>query len=115
MSNDVSHPRISGRCPGCGHFSLFVGMGGHVACGSLECRDPTAADRVLHDGETEHIVLLTETNFSIQHPLRERGEDLFTCTLHERLSALDGPPARLGRYRVSVDERRERLVWEDLP
>lgn len=40
--------RVAGQCPGCGSASLFVGSGGHVTCAVLGCKDPCAADRLLH-------------------------------------------------------------------
>lgn len=32
--------RISTRCPSCGHQSLFIGLGGHLTCSWLDCKDP---------------------------------------------------------------------------
>lgn len=113
MSVADGFPRVAGHCPGCGSSSLFVANGGHITCARLDCPDPCAADRVLDDRETEHIVLIGESSFSLQHPLRERGEDLFNCNMHERLSALDGPPAAPGRYRVTHDG--ERFRWMPAP
>ncbi len=45
-------PIVRGICPACRLRSLFVGGGGHVTCASLECADPTAADRLLHAEES---------------------------------------------------------------
>lgn len=95
--------RLAGHCPGCGGSTLFVGDGGHITCSLLDCPDPTAVDRILDDRETEHVVLIEQSSFNLQHPLRERGEDLFACDMHARLSALAGPPVRPGRYRVVAD------------
>lgn len=39
--------RITTPCPACGSSSLIVGSGGYLTCGSLECKDPTAADETL--------------------------------------------------------------------
>lgn len=33
--------RITTRCPSCGMASLFIGSGGGLTCGSLECPQPT--------------------------------------------------------------------------
>jgi hypothetical protein len=41
---------IAGKCPACNARSLMVGTGGHVHCGSPACPEPTAADRLLHEG-----------------------------------------------------------------
>ncbi len=113
MSVAEGSPRVAGHCPGCGGTSLFLANGGHLTCARLDCPDPCAADRVLADRETEHIVVIGETSFNLQHPLRERGEDLFACDMHARLSALDGPPARPGRYRVTHDG--DRFRWTPAP
>lgn len=98
--------RVAGYCPmGCGE-TLFLAEGGHVTCAYLDCPAPCKLDDLLHDRETEHIVLIGESSFNLQHPLRERGEDLFNCDMHARLSSLDGPPAKPGRYRVTHDGKR---------
>ena len=39
--------RIEGRCPTCGVRSLFVGQGGYVTCGWLDCSDPCAPSKAL--------------------------------------------------------------------
>lgn len=41
-------PVVKGKCPTCGLASLFLGEGGYVTCASLECRNPCAADGLLH-------------------------------------------------------------------
>ncbi|HXS32224.1 MAG TPA: DUF6085 family protein [Solirubrobacterales bacterium] len=97
---------VRGHCPiGCGE-TLFVGGGGHVTCSYETCPRPAAVDELLAERETEHIVVFTPTNFSIQHPLRERLDgELFDCELHAHLSNLGGPPVAPGRYRVIRDHR----------
>lgn len=40
-------PRVQGRCPACRHSALFVGEGGYVTCGNLQCTDPCAATNLL--------------------------------------------------------------------
>lgn len=40
-------PIVRGRCPSCRAKSLFLAVGGHVTCASLNCKDPTAASAVL--------------------------------------------------------------------
>lgn len=41
---------VVGRCPECGLSALFLGKGGHVTCGNLECKNPTLADDYLRRG-----------------------------------------------------------------
>jgi hypothetical protein len=74
---------------------------GRVMCIMVGCLDYLAVDRILADPETEHVVEVDETGFSVQHPLRERvGGMLFQCDLHSRLKALGDPPKQPGRYRA---------------
>lgn len=43
--------RVKGRCPmGCGEH-LFLGVGGYVTCGYIECPEPDAASRLLKFAE----------------------------------------------------------------
>lgn len=42
QSNDVQ-----GRCPFCGHSSLFLGSGGYVTCRIAECPTPTGVADLL--------------------------------------------------------------------
>lgn len=107
-------PKVAGCCPmGCGS-TLFLADGGHITCSLIGCPDPTKADDLLHDRETEHIVLIGAGSFNLQHPLRERGEDLFNCTMHQRLSELAGPPVKRGRYRVT-DDGAGAWRWTEVP
>lgn len=101
---------VRGFCPmGCGE-TLFLGADGYVTCRRDTCQAPDAASEILHTAETEHIVEFHDEHFDVQHPLRERLFDkrLFTCPLHEYLTALSGPPFRPGRYRAlrDVSDRR---------
>src|SRR5690242_8844210 len=95
--------RVQGHCPmGCGE-TLFLGEGGHVTCSYINCPRPTAVDELLADSETEHIVVIGEETFSIQHPLRERLDgELHDCALHLDLSlARDYVAAqKVGVYRA---------------
>jgi hypothetical protein len=92
---------IAGYCPACGWESLTRANGGRVTCGRLECQRPTAADEILADSETEHVVHLFAGTFTIRHPLRERLDDqLMRCDLHDHIASLAGPPAAPGRYRA---------------
>lgn len=101
-----------GKCPmGCGH-TLFLGSGGYVTCSLDKCPRPDAASDILDDGEREHIVEVREYDFTVRHPLRERLDDaLMACELHTWIASRPGPPAQLGRYRVTwIDETSHH--WE---
>jgi hypothetical protein len=39
--------RIRGECPACGVSSLFVGCGGYLTCGWLDCPNPVAPSEAL--------------------------------------------------------------------
>mgnify|MGYP001569443309 FL=1 len=105
---------VVGYCPACGSQTLFLGDGGHVTCSRLDCPRPTAADELLADDETHHVVQLGPKTFTVRHPLHERLDDaLMTCGVHERIAGMDGPPAASGRYRVRVDG--ELWNWERMP
>jgi len=49
--NDVPRTRfgpwVQGNCPTCGVASLFVGAGGYLTCGDLQCSRPEAPSEVL--------------------------------------------------------------------
>lgn len=93
---------IHGFCPmGCGR-TLFIDAEHRVRCSNDFCTDPLAVHDILADPETEHVVQLTDSSFTIVHPLRERRDDemMVKCTVHDAFSALGGPPAPPGRYRV---------------
>lgn len=94
---------VRGYCPvGCGK-SLHLTGDGSIVCLSRDCPEPDAAQKILLDSETEHIALFEEETFTIQHPLRDRLGDLFSCTVHTLVSALPGPPeGKTGKYRVRV-------------
>lgn len=92
---------VEGYCPACGAHSLMLASGGHVTCGALRCPDPCAADTILSEQETEHIVVFTAEGFTVKHPLRERvNDELLTCELHLHIANLDGPPSVPGTYRA---------------
>lgn len=109
----VEDTGVAGYCPmGCGQ-TLFLGSGSQIRCSNHGCPRPDAVDELLADRETEHVVVLGEATFSIQHPLRERLDGaLFECQLHEWLSEQDGPPEGPGQYRVS--EPYGDSFWEPL-
>ncbi len=92
---------VMGFCPACGGESLFLGDGGYVTCGRVECPRPDAVSEILSEREIHHIVHLYEATFTVLHPLRERlDQALLTCDLHAILAGADGPPAAPGTYRV---------------
>lgn len=91
---------IEGFCPmGCGP-TLRAEEGravNKIVCWDKDCPEPLAAQRILLDRETEHVIQFTGSGFSIQHPLRERLDDLLmTCELHLFCQALPGPPEGRG-------------------
>ncbi len=96
-----NHEKIAGYCPmGCGQ-TLFVGNLGAITCSHLECPCPEAVHTILSNAQTEHVVVFTEENFSIKHPLRERvGDELHRCPVHKALSLLDEAPVEPGTYQV---------------
>ncbi|NYD36793.1 hypothetical protein [Actinomycetospora corticicola] len=47
MPGEQYFPNVKGRCPSCGGSSLFVGVGGHITCGRVDCGSPEAADQLL--------------------------------------------------------------------
>lgn len=38
---------VQGRCPACRMSALFLGDGGYITCGNLQCLDPCAATDML--------------------------------------------------------------------
>jgi hypothetical protein len=99
--------RVQGHCPACGSASLFLGDGGYVTCGRLDCSCRSAASDILAERETEHVVVFKAGSFTVKHPLRERiNDELLTCELHAYISRLDGPPTMPGVYRAVMGETR---------
>ena len=101
--------RIVGHCPmGCGQTLRAVptrgDSGGRILCSGVSCPEPWAAEKILGDPETEHIVEVEPESWCVQHPLRERlNGGLFVCRLHGVLSACGGPPVAVGVYRAIAD------------
>ncbi len=106
----MNNPRVKGYCPmGCGQ-TLFLGNGGYVTCSLVGCPDPSRADSLLAERETEHIVQFSAQRFTVLHPRRERREDLFDCKVSAYFSTFDRPPVYPGRYRASwTDEAQTDL------
>lgn len=98
---------LHGHCPhGCGE-TLFV-YDGRIICAGEACDDDEAVNKILQDGETEHIVRFSRHSFTVRHPLRERiGDELMNCEVHLECGALMGPPeGEPGLYRVYPDHDR---------
>jgi hypothetical protein len=93
--------KVNGYCPmGCGPSLVVVDA--ELRCDFPACPNPGKVHELLQDPETEHVVDFTDEGYTTQHPLRERGEDLFGCTLHNLIAEhFDGPPVDPGRYRVT--------------
>lgn len=84
-----------------------------MTCSVIDCPRPTAVSDLLRDRETEHIVALGPSSFTVRHPLRERlDDDLLTCDLPHHIADSDGPPGEPGRYRVV--SAGGRWVWDRL-
>lgn len=94
---------VVGHCPvGCGQTLALVSN--EVVCSEPDCPRPRASTEILLDSETEHVVQLERTEFTVRHPLRERLDDaLLVCDLHHSIAAMNGPPAEPGLYRVSAE------------
>lgn len=107
---------------GCGQ-TLVIGTGRHITCARAFCPNPAAADQILESGkETQHLVDLDNSGFSILHPLRERLDDdeggLWGCALHSHIQSLSGPPVPPGRYRAfPVADQADGTSWiyEEVP
>ena len=56
----VEQPRITTRCPSCGHQTLFIGSGGHLTCSWLECKAPSLDDFL--DEAAAHLQALQQEN-----------------------------------------------------
>ncbi len=113
---DLTNPEVAGYCPmGCGR-TLFLADGGCVTCSFLQCPDRTAADTILDDPETEHIVELGPEEFTVRHPLRERLRDeLMRCDLHRSITAWAGPQHQVGQYRVTRSRGDGYTAWNWAP
>jgi hypothetical protein len=101
---------IDGYCPmGCGQ-TLRAEQDravNRIICWGSKCPDPMAAQKVLQNSETEHIVRFSfgSDGFTIRHPLRERLDDaLLYCKLTDFCSGLPGPPDGVpGSYRATPE------------
>jgi hypothetical protein len=104
-------------CPmGCGEtLSIPDHKSSRLVCRNLDCVRPDAASVILSDSETEHVVKLEATRFTIRHPLRERLDDeLMRCSLHSWLTSQDEPPCDPGRYRVTWRGQAHHAIWQPM-
>lgn len=100
-------------CPACGQHSLFLLHGqGNIYCKSPgDCPDREAAQKILGDQETEHVIVYRDGTYVVRHPLRERiGDALVECELAAAVFRLGDHPQD-GRYRMWFDED-DKLVRE---
>jgi hypothetical protein len=107
--------RVHGYCPmGCGE-SLLVDPDGRVVCCAADCPRSDAVAVLLAEVEAEHLVLVEQDGYTVQHPLRERLEGaLFRCSVFAEAS--EGARQRRaepGTYRVQHGPG-EALYWEYL-
>jgi hypothetical protein len=106
---------IAGACcpMGCGE-TLHLMAGGMISCLGPDCPDQGAAQKILSDRETEHVVVFGADSYTVRHPLRDRLGDLFSCPVHLLVHALPGPPDdQTGRYRARITDGK--LMLEFLP
>lgn len=96
---------IEGFCPmGCGPTlrAEETRAVNKIVCWHENCPEPLAAQRILNDEETEHVIRFSGSGFTIRHPLRERLDDgLMNCELHLTCIAMPGPPeGKTGTFRA---------------
>src|SRR5690349_15912825 len=90
-------------CPmGCGE-TLHLMQAGVIRCLAGGCPQPAAAQKILANRETEHLVTFGADSWTVTHPLRDRLGDLPSCPVHEACNRLGGPPGGItGRYRARL-------------
>lgn len=93
-------------CPmGCGE-TLHLMASGMIRCLDPHCRQSDAAQKILADKETDHIVVFSEGGWEMIHPLSDRLGALLGCAVHEACNRLPGPPAGIcGKYRARLDSK----------
>jgi hypothetical protein len=105
-------------CPmGCGNtLHVMVGGGsGGLTCLARNCPDKNAAQKILSDGETEHVVVYKGGTYVVRHPLRERiGDALVECEVAAAVFRFGDHPREDGRYRAMIGEDGE-LVLKEIP
>jgi len=97
---------VVGYCPnGCGE-TLYLADGGQIMCSTNKCPDPLAVSKLLIGDQKDHIVTLSDSGFTVQHPLRERVDGkLHECNLYRDLSNAGQPDLPNGRYAVTKTKR----------
>ena len=102
---------LDGYCPmGCGQTlrAEETKLVNRVICWAPACPDPLAAQKILQDSETEHVVRFSfhSEGFTIRHPLRERLDDaLLYCKLTDFCFKLSQAPNGVpGSYRAILEE-----------
>lgn len=111
MPNQKTVP-VFGYCPmGCGQ-TLKLLSNGFIVCETPDCPRAGAATEILADPETEHIVELNLSDFTLRHPLQERLDDkLMNCRLHMYIANMSGSEYPPGRYRVQKTDNSEKPPW----
>jgi hypothetical protein len=103
---------ILGNCPmGCGPH-LHRLQTGAVKCLARDCPEPLAAQYILNETETEHLVYLEEDSWQALHPLRERiNGALLTCGISQAAEQAHSFGMEPGGYRVTVTRARGSETW----
>ena len=87
---------------GCGP-RLTLTASGHIRCGNPDCPHPGKVDDLLDDPLSHvHVVRIRESDFTIQHPLAERGGKLMECEILQRIAAEGRAPVAPGDYIVNL-------------
>lgn len=91
---------------GCGTTLHLNTVNGFIVCLNAKCPDEGAAQKILSDPESEHIVFFGQDSFTVRHPLRDRLGDLPACPVHTLCAGSGGPPGgKAGEYRARVDDQ----------
>jgi hypothetical protein len=100
---------------GCGAM-LSLDERGRVSCAAPLCPEPLKLHEIISDDAMcQHIVKFggDAQGFSITHPLRERGQIMHQCPVHQYVRSLDGPPEEgAGSYRA---EKAGPDTWRFVP
>ncbi len=106
-------PRVAGRCPVCQSASLFLGEGGHITCGVLECKNPTAVDDIVHGaGELADLRAENEAwkqRYRDEHEKKHSIWQKSTNEIFGLLEVMRKRTARAWRYRAERNDAERRL------
>jgi hypothetical protein len=92
--------KIAGYCPlGCGE-TLYTAHGIKIMCSDPACPDPDAAQKILNEPETEHLVTIAGDGYSVKHPLRERIDNALLDCAAGKHAGYYGAGMTPGRYRL---------------